>query len=151
GLRMASCLALAAATFCGVMGWRTRTAHASGSAPHSAPLDAAGNRATGYAANSAGNGAGDTGNADRAIYSQETAAHYNYRFGGDTPFLPSNATSDTGEVIDSRNFLSAKYCGHCHQEAYAQWRQTAHANSFRNPFYVKNVNLLIKGKGIEFT
>ena len=27
----------------------------------------------------------------------------------------------------------------------------AHANSFRAPWYVKNVNMLMKGKGIEYT
>ena len=66
------------------------------------------------------------------------------------PFLPSNATTDTGEFIDPTSFPTAKYCGHCHQEAYAQWRQSAHANSFRAPWYIKNVNLLMNGKGIEF-
>jgi hypothetical protein len=65
-------------------------------------------------------------------------------------FLPSNATTDTGEFIDPKSFLTAKYCGHCHQAAYAQWRQTAHANSFRAPWYIKNVNLLMRGKGIEY-
>jgi tetratricopeptide (TPR) repeat protein len=133
-MRLAACLGVAAAMFCGVMAWHARPAHASGAA--------SADGASGTSADA---------NVDRAVYSQETAAHYNYRFGADTPFLPSNATSDTGQFIDSRYFLSAKYCGHCHQEAYAQWRQTAHANSFRNPFYIKNVNLLIKGKGIEFT
>ena len=88
--------------------------------------------------------------AQRAQYSQATTSHYNFRFGADKPFLPSNATTDTGEFIDPNSFLTAKYCGHCHQAAYAQWRQSAHANSFRAPWYVKNVNLLIKGKGIEY-
>jgi Tfp pilus assembly protein PilF len=88
--------------------------------------------------------------AQRSQYSQATASHYNFRFGADEPFLPSNATTDTGEFIDPNSFLTAKYCGHCHQAAYAQWRQSAHANSFRAPWYVKNVNLLIHGKGIEY-
>ncbi len=65
---------------------------------------------------------------------QGVEEHYNFRFGADHPFLPSNATTDTGQFIDSKAFLSAKYCGHCHQEAYAQWRQTAHANSFYAPW-----------------
>ncbi len=87
----------------------------------------------------------------RAEYSQKVAEHYNYDFGADRPFLPSNATTDTGQFIDSKSFLSAKYCGHCHQEAYAEWRQTAHANSFRAPWYIKNTNLLRDEKGIQFT
>ena len=52
-----------------------------------------------------------------------------------------------GRTHRSPEFLTAKYCGHCHQAAYAQ-RRTAHANSFRAPWYVKNVNVLMKGKGI---
>jgi Tfp pilus assembly protein PilF len=87
----------------------------------------------------------------RAIYSHDVAEHYNYRFGADRPFLPSNAATDTGEFIDATSFPTAKYCGHCHQEAYAQWRQTAHANAFRAPWYIKNTNMLRDTKGIEFT
>src|SRR5580700_3206467 len=88
---------------------------------------------------------------DRAVYSNDVAEHYNTRFGADRPFLPSNATTDTGQFIDSKTFLTAKYCGHCHQEAYAEWRQTAHANSFRAPWYIKNTNMLRDAKGIEYT
>jgi Flp pilus assembly protein TadD len=95
--------------------------------------------------------AGEDAAADRAAYSQKIAEHYNFHFGADRPFLPSNATTDTGQFIDSKSFLSAKYCGHCHQEAYAEWRQTAHANSFRAPWYVKNTNMLRDEKGIEYT
>jgi Tfp pilus assembly protein PilF len=87
----------------------------------------------------------------RHAYSQATTEHYNYRFGTDQPFLPSLARTDTGEFINSKSFPTAKYCGHCHQQAHAEWRQSAHANSFRTPWYRRNVNLLIDGKGIEFT
>jgi len=87
----------------------------------------------------------------RAEYSQTIGEHYNLRFGSDQPFLPSNATTDTGQFLNPKSFPTAKYCGHCHQEAHAQWRQTAHANSFRAPWYIKNTNLLKKEKGIEFT
>jgi len=53
--------------------------------------------------------------------------------------------------MDPKSFPTAKYCSHCHQQAYAEWRQTVHANSFRNPWYVKNVNLLTSERGIEYT
>ncbi|MGD0156920.1 MAG: tetratricopeptide repeat protein [Terracidiphilus sp.] len=72
-------------------------------------------------------------------------------FGADQPYLPSNATTDTGQFMDPKSFPTAKYCSHCHQQAYAEWRQTVHANSFRNPWYVKNVNLLTSERGIEYT
>lgn len=93
---------------------------------------------------------GEQDTAQRASYTQSISEHYNFRFGSDRPFLPSNAATDTGQFIDPKSFPTAKYCGHCHQEAHAEWRQTAHANSFRAPWYVKNVNMLMKGKGIEF-
>jgi tetratricopeptide (TPR) repeat protein len=93
----------------------------------------------------------DPAPAPQSSYSQSVAEHYNYRFGADKPFLPSNGTTDTGQFIDPKSFLTAKYCGHCHQEAHAEWRQTAHANAFRAPWYVKNVNALRKEKGVEYT
>ena len=93
----------------------------------------------------------DDADAQRAVYSENVAEHYRLPFGADRPFLPSNATTGTGQFIDPKSFPTAKYCGHCHQQAYAEWRQTVHANSFRNPWYVKNVNLLIHERGIEYT
>lgn len=87
----------------------------------------------------------------RHAYNESTAASYDYRFGAEMPFLPSYATTDNGEFIPSTAFPSAKYCSHCHQEAHDQWRQSAHANSFRAPWYVRNVNLLRDEKGIEYT
>jgi tetratricopeptide (TPR) repeat protein len=83
-------------------------------------------------------------------YSQSISEHYNFRFGADKPFLPSNADTDTKMFISPSNFLTASYCGHCHQEAHAEWRQSVHANSFRAPWYIKNVNLLMNTKGTEY-
>src|ERR1700691_2936610 len=121
-LRVVSCVLLMSAIACGVMVWRTRPALSL-----------------------------DDPASDRSTYSQCVSAHYNYRFGADKPFLPSNATTDDGEFIDPKSFPTAKYCGHCHQAAYAEWRQTAHANSFRAPWYIKNTNMLKDTKGIEYT
>ncbi len=77
--------------------------------------------------------------------------HYNLRFGADKLFLPSNANTETGTFMSPKSFPTAEYCGHCHKEAHAEWRQTAHANAFRAPWYIKNTNLLKSEKGIEFT
>jgi len=84
-------------------------------------------------------------------FHDSVASHYNYAFGKDTPFLPSNATSSTGQFVSPKSFYTAEYCGHCHQEAYHQWRQSVHANSFRAPWYLKNVNALIDEKGVEYS
>jgi tetratricopeptide (TPR) repeat protein len=95
--------------------------------------------------------AADDPAAQRSEYSQNVAGHYNMPFTQDKPFLPSQASTDTGQFIDPKSFPTAEYCGHCHQQVYAEWRQTAHANAFRNPWYVKNVNLLINERGIEYS
>jgi Tfp pilus assembly protein PilF/thiol-disulfide isomerase/thioredoxin len=110
----------------------------------------AGSSAT-WRADGARAAADDKPPAQPSDYSQSVTEHYNYRFGADEPFLPSNAKTDTGRFIDPKGFLPASYCGHCHQEAHAQWRQTAHANAFRAPWYVKNVNALRHEKGVRFT
>ena len=92
-----------------------------------------------------------TGSDARSAYSLATEKIYSFPFGANKPFLPSNAATATGQFIDPKSFPAAEYCGHCHQEAYRQWRQTAHANSFRTPWYVKNVNMLRDQDGIAST
>ena len=122
-LRKAGVLALTAIACCGWMTWRAERAYATNGEPDATA---------------------------RSVYSKAVKEHYNSRFGSDQPFLPSNAVTDTGEFINPKSFPTAQYCGHCHQEAHAEWRQSVHANSFRAPWYVKNVNMLINGKGIEY-
>ncbi|MGH9519031.1 MAG: hypothetical protein ACRD2D_05250, partial [Terriglobales bacterium] len=84
-------------------------------------------------------------------FHESIAARYNYFFGKEYPFLPSNATSANGQFLNPHSFYTAKYCGHCHQEAYNEWRQSAHSSSFRQPWYLKNVNLLIAQKGVQYS
>ena len=88
--------------------------------------------------------------AQRGAYDAQVRANgYNFRFGKEHAFLPSNATTDTGEFLPPGSFPDAKYCAHCHEESYHQWRESLHAASFKEPFYRKNVDILIKEKGIE--
>ncbi len=84
-------------------------------------------------------------------FHDSVAGRYNYAFGKQSPFLPSNATSANGQFLSPKSFYTAEYCGHCHKEAYHQWRQSVHSNSFRAPWYLKNVNLLIDVKGVQFS
>jgi len=86
-----------------------------------------------------------------SAFHDSVASRYNYAFGKDTPFLPSNATTVNGQFWSPKAFSTAKYCGHCHQEAYHQWRQSVHSNSFRAPWYLKNVNMLIDEKGVQYS
>lgn len=87
----------------------------------------------------------------REGYSKAIRRTYDYPFGPNAPFLPSNATVDGDGFIPPSAFPTAAYCGHCHAAAYKQWQQSAHRNSFRAPFYKKNVDLLIHDKGIAFS
>ena len=83
-------------------------------------------------------------------FHDSVAFRYNYAFGKDSPFLPSFATSSNGQFMSPKGFPTAQYCGHCHQEAYHQWRESVHSNSFRAPWYLKNVNSLIDEKGVQY-
>jgi len=83
-------------------------------------------------------------------YAEEISRTYDFKFGAN-PFSPSNATSTTGTFIPGEMFVAAKRCGTCHTDAHAQWRQSAHGNAFREPFYQKNVKDIQNQKGIEFT
>ena len=87
---------------------------------------------------------------DSADYSEKIGQQYNFLF-GKNPYLPSQAQLEGQSFISADAFPTAAYCQKCHEEAHRQWRQSAHANSFRAPFYKKNVDLLIQQKGIEFT
>ncbi len=84
-------------------------------------------------------------------YQKWIAATYDYRFGVDRPFAPSNANTHDGNFMQPEKFISAARCATCHTDTHPQWRQSAHANSFREPFYQRNVKDLIADKGIEFT
>lgn len=86
----------------------------------------------------------------QAEYAQLVAKTYDYRF-GQNPFAPSNATSTTGTFIPGSKFISAARCATCHGDTHAQWRQSAHGNAFREPFYQKNVKDIISQKNIAHT
>ena len=83
-----------------------------------------------------------------SAYSAKVAKSYLYPFGKNNPFLPSNATTWNGKFIKPGTFPTAQYCGHCHKAIYHQWRASVHSDSFREPWYVKNVDLLKQTKGV---
>ena len=84
-------------------------------------------------------------------YNNWITKSYDFRFGKDKPFSPSNATTFSGKFIKAEDFTSAARCATCHTDTHPQWRESAHANSFREPFYQKNVNDLIAQRNIAFT
>lgn len=93
---------------------------------------------------------GDKNIAPRSSADLIKASAYELKF-GPGPFLPSEAKSDFTGFLKPEDIPTAAYCGKCHADLHAQWRQSAHANSFRAPWYIKNVNELSDTKGIAFT
>jgi tetratricopeptide (TPR) repeat protein len=90
--------------------------------------------------------------ADRKAYNAKVSGTYNFHYGKDKPFAPGNVKVQGEGFLQPGAFPSAEYCGTCHQEAYAQWRQALHSNSFRTPFYRTSVNLLLNdpARGIAY-
>jgi hypothetical protein len=86
----------------------------------------------------------------RAEYANKIRDNYSFPFGKDKIAGPGNAAAVGNDFLPANAFPDAAYCGHCHQEAYHEWRQALHSNSFRTPFYRTSVNILIRTKGIEF-
>lgn len=86
----------------------------------------------------------------RKAYATKIRENYNFRFGADQISIPGNAKVVGDDFIQPGAFPNAKYCAKCHEEAYTQWRQALHSNSFRTPFYRTSVNILARTKGIEF-
>ena len=87
--------------------------------------------------------ASDSPNATTPAYSAPTA------IAGPTSAF-HDSVAFRGQFMSPKSFPTAQYCGHCHQEAYHQWRQSVHSNSFRAPWYLKNVNSLIDEKGVQY-
>jgi tetratricopeptide (TPR) repeat protein len=90
-------------------------------------------------------------NNTRKDYADHIRETYNFHFGEGNISTPGNAKVEGDDFVQPGAFPTAKYCSKCHQEAYSQWRQALHSNSFRTPFYRTSVNILARTKGIEFT
>lgn len=84
--------------------------------------------------------------AERESYNAQIAPTYDFHYGPKNPFVPGNLSVEGKGFLQPGAFPSAEYCGTCHQEAYIQWRQALHSNSFRSPFYRRSVNLLLHDK-----
>jgi tetratricopeptide (TPR) repeat protein len=93
----------------------------------------------------------DAGSVERQAYDRKIRETYDFSLGSGKPFTPGNAATESGGFIPPTAFSKAVYCARCHAEAYHQWRESAHSNSFRTPFYRTSVNILRDTKGIEFT
>jgi Tfp pilus assembly protein PilF len=88
--------------------------------------------------------------ATRKAFADKVRESYAFPFSKGKISVPGNAAAEGDEFLEPTAFLDAEYCGHCHKEAFHQWRQSLHANAFRTPFYRTSVNVLLRTKGIEF-
>ncbi|HYH86585.1 MAG TPA: multiheme c-type cytochrome, partial [Pyrinomonadaceae bacterium] len=70
---------------------------------------------------------------------------------GANPFAPSNAKTTTGRLIAQGEFIPAARCAKCHDATHVEWSESAHRNSFREPFYQANVEHLIRDRDIAVT
>src|SRR5580704_8019169 len=87
---------------------------------------------------------------ERKAYADEVRKSYNFRFGDGKISIPGNAAIEGNDFVQAGAFPKATYCAVCHAQAYNNWRQALHSNSFRTPFYRTSVNILLRSKGIEF-
>ena len=70
--------------------------------------------------------------------------------GGESPFFPSSAQTNTGDLIPSKFFLTSDTCGRCHTDIYEQWNSSAHHfSSFNNQWYRKSIEYMQDVVGTE--
>lgn len=70
---------------------------------------------------------------------------------GANPFAPSNARTADGNLLRQGDFIPAARCASCHPSTHAEWSESAHRSSFREPFYQVNVKHLTADRGIAVT
>ncbi len=70
---------------------------------------------------------------------------------GANPFAPGEVQTSTNTFIRAEQFIPAAYCARCHKSAHQQWAESPHRNSFRGPFYQKNIEDFTKRYGVEIT
>ena len=63
--------------------------------------------------------------------------------GANSPFAPSSATTNTGDIIPADFFLTSDKCGRCHTDIYDQWNSSAHHfSSFNNQWYRRSIEYM---------
>lgn len=73
---------------------------------------------------------------------------YNQAY-GDHPFRPSLTETPNSALIHIDQIVKSEQCGVCHTDIFNQWKSSVHRQAASDPAYVKNINLLVKNKGIS--
>ncbi|TAK41433.1 MAG: hypothetical protein EPO28_08600, partial [Saprospiraceae bacterium] len=78
---------------------------------------------------------------------------YNLNYGGDRPFAPSLATTNTGGAFDSKSMSGSEGCGTsgCHEEIYKEWQVSAHRWSAMDVGFQKVQSVMAEQNGAEST
>ena len=70
--------------------------------------------------------------------------------GAESPFFPSSADTNIGDVIPANFFLTSETCGRCHTDIYEQWNSSAHHfSSFNNQWYRRSIEYMQDIVGTE--
>lgn len=86
---------------------------------------------------------------ERKAYADEVRKSYNFRFGDGKISIPGNAAIEGNDFVQAGSFPKATYCAVCHAQAYNNWRQALHSNSFRTPFYRTSVIFCCVRRGLS--
>ena len=63
--------------------------------------------------------------------------------GPDSPFFPSSADTNVGDLVPAGFFLTSDMCGRCHQDLYEEWSSSAHHfSSFNNQWYRRSIEYM---------
>ena len=73
-------------------------------------------------------------------FHDSVTTRYNYAFGKEHPFLPSNAMTANGQFVSPRSVPTAEYCGTATRRPTTSGVSLFTPTVFRQPWYLKNVN-----------
>lgn len=74
---------------------------------------------------------------------------YSYHEGAESPFAPSLARTESGELIEAELLGGSESCGSsgCHSEIKEEWEASAHRYAAKDPFFRKIQENMSKQKG----
>ncbi len=78
---------------------------------------------------------------------------YSFMYGGDRPFRPSLANTETGGAFDARSLSGSQSCGTagCHEQILKEWEPSAHRYSAMDLAFQKVQEVMAKQNGAEST
>ncbi len=85
-----------------------------------------------------------------AMYTQPPEARPDYTYPyGPGPFLPSQTQTQSEGFVAQSQIARSESCASCHLEVTQQWLSSLHAQAASDDAYERNIDLLVKARGIE--